>query len=221
VTNTTRKFGSVRGRRLRITRVSPAGDPVAGACSSVVTDGFISVTVSPEIQTGQEINTPNAWGDNCIEDKAGDIVKWVNVTLELCQVNPDILDIVGGANPLATGTAPTQDFIGASFGPNPNTDNFGIEVWTKDTVNYPTRWGYIVVPNIQNGRIDGDIKVQNDALTFNMVGQGVAATTDWTVGPYSDNPLLVTAGFPAGDQWAFVTTTVQPPAVTAGCAAVT
>lgn len=219
--NTTRITKYVRGRRLRITRVSPAGDPVAGACSSVVTDGFITGTVSQEVEAGSEITTTNAWGDQCIEDKAPDTIKWVNVSLEFCLVNPDILDIIGGANPLGVGTAPNIDYIGASFGPFTNTDHFGIELWMKDVVNYPTRWGYLVVPNVQNGRIDGDIVVQNDALTFKLVGQGVVATADWGVGPYLDNPLLVTNGLPVGEQFAIVTTTVQPPAVTAGCAAVT
>jgi hypothetical protein len=222
--NTTKTLKSIKGRRLRITRLSPTGDPVAGACSSVVTDGFISVAVSQEVQDGDEITQPNAWGDNCINDKSADLVKWVNVTMSFCLVNPDILDIVAGGNPLATGTAPNQTFIGASFGPATNTDRFAIEVWTKkvnDAIVSPTEWGYLVVPNIQNGRIDGDITIENGALTLGMVGQGVEATSDWGVGPYLDNPLLVTAGMPVGDQFALVTTTVQPPAVTAGCAAVT
>lgn len=222
--NTTKTLKSVKGRRMRITRLSPTGDPVSGTCSSVVTDGFISVTVSQEVEEGDEITQENAWGDNCINDKAGDLIKWVNVSMSFCLVNPDILDIIGGATPLATGTAPNQTFIGASFGPNPNTDRFGIEVWTKkvnDTIISPTEWGYLVVPNIQNGRIDGDITIENGALTIGLSGQGVESTADWGVGPYLDNPLLVTAGMPVGDQFAIVTTTVQPPAVTAGCAAVT
>lgn len=221
--NTTKTLKSVKGRRLRVTRLSPTGDPVTGACSSVVTDGFIQVTVSQEVEEGDEITQENAWGDNCIEDKGPDVIKWVNVTIQLCMVHPDILDIVGGATPLATGTAPNQTFIGASFGPTTNTDRFAIEVWTKkvnDPIISPTEWGYMVVPNIQNGRIDGDVTVNNGPLTFNMVGQGVASTADWGVGPYLDNPLLVTAGMPVGDQFAIVTTTVQPPAVSAGCAAV-
>jgi hypothetical protein len=94
----------------------------------------------------------------------------------------------GRREPARDGHRPNQTFIGASFGPATNTDRFAIEVWTKkvnDAIVSPTEWGYLVVPNIQNGRIDGDITVENDALTLGMVGQGVAATTDWGVGPYS------------------------------------
>lgn len=221
--NVTKTLKSVKGRRMRITRLSPTGDPVVGACSSVVTDGFISVTVSQEVEAGEEITQANAWGDNCIQDKAGDLIKWVNVSMSFCLVDPDILDIIGGATPLATGTAPNQTFVGASFGPTPNVDHFAIEVWTKkvnDPIISPTEWGYLLVPNIQNGRVDGDLSIQNGALTIGLTGQGIEATADWGVGPYADNPLLVTAGMPVGDQFALVTTTVQPPAVTSGCAAI-
>lgn len=216
----TKVLKSVKGRRVRLTRLDECGDPVIGSCSVIVTGGFIRVTISAEIENGEEITQKTAWGDYCLKEKDPDIIKWVNVTVDLCEVDPNVLDMFAGANPLVNAT----DTIGASFGTGTNPDAVGVEVWTKQagqdacaagTVN----WGYFVVPFVKNGRINGDVTIENGPLTMSVVGQGFEANSNWGVGPHGDNPLLVATGFPVGDLWAQVVTTVQPPALTAGCAA--
>lgn len=97
---TTKILKSVRGRRARFTRLDSAGVPVVGPCSRVVTDGFVSVVLSAEIEAGEEITLKNAWGEFCISEKSGDLIKWVNVTVKACQIDPDVLDMVGGMNPI-------------------------------------------------------------------------------------------------------------------------
>lgn len=217
----TKRLASIKGRRMRITRENSCGAPVVGSCSSVVTDGFISVELSEEVETGEEFTQKNAWGDFCVNEKDPDLTKWVNAVISFCNVDPDILDIVANANPAVSGS----DTIGASFSMSANESAFGLEVWTKKVgqacgVGSP-EWGYFVVPFLKNGRIDGSVTINNGVLTMNMRGQGFAATDDWGETPYNDNPWLATGGFPEGDPWGVVSTTVQPPAVTAGCVAIT
>ena len=215
-TKTTR---SLKGRSLRITKLDACGAPVIGLCSSIVTNGFISVEFSPEIEAGEEYSQKNANGDFCIQEKDRDRTKWVNVTLSMCEVNPDVLDLIGGGNPITNAT----DTIGASFGPDGNLDGFGLEVWTKQAgsacVGGTPEWGYFVLPYVINGGLDGSIKIENGTLTIGLKGEGQAATSAWATNPYPDNPLMAAAGFPAGDFWAVVRTTVQPPAATTGCVA--
>lgn len=215
----TKLLKSVKGRRIRITRLDANGAKVVGACSSVVTDGFVSVTLSNELEAGQEYSQKNAWGDFCVNEKDGDLIKWVNVGVQLCNVDPNLMDIIGGAHIVTAST----NTIGATFGSTLTTAGFGIEVWTRNAqtgIASPIEWGYFVVPWCKNGQLDGDLSITNEVLNVSLKAEGYPAPASWGVGPYSDNPLLMTGGFPTGDLWGVVTTTVQPPAITTGCAAV-
>jgi hypothetical protein len=218
-----KKIKSIKGRRMRLTRLDECGAPDTGAaCGVIVTDGFVSVTISNEVEEGEEYTQKNAWGDFCIAEKDGDRVKWANVAIEMCEVDPEILDMVGGANPVvATGTT-----IGATFGREPNPNSFAIEVWTKKAGGDACggagtlEWGYFVVPYVRNGIIDGDITIENGPLVLAMKGEGQGAPADWGTGPHGDNPLKAPTGFPAGDLYGIIVTDVQPPEVTTGCVAI-
>lgn len=218
----TKKLASIKGRRMRLTRLDACGVPVVGSCSSLVTDGFIQIDIEEEVEEGEEISQKNAWGDYCIQEKDPDITKWVNVSVNMCQVDPDALDIIAlNAVPVVAGS----DTVGATFGRTLASAAFGIEVWTKAAgqdacVGGTTEWGYVVVPFVKNGRLSGGLSIANAALTVPLQGQGFPAPADWGITPYDDNPLLRTGGFPTGDMWGIVRTTVQPPAVTAGCVAI-
>tara|TARA_R110002167_G_scaffold12153_1_gene52066 strand:+ start:5481 stop:6140 length:660 start_codon:yes stop_codon:yes gene_type:complete len=215
----TKMLNSLKGRVIRITRLDECGVPVVGACSTIVSAGFITLGFTPEVEAGEEYTQKNAWGDFCISEKDADRNKWVNVALSLCEVNPDILDIIGGGSPITDGT----DTIGSSFGQYNNLNGFAIEVWTKQAGGNcdggSPEWGYFVAPYCINGSLDGSITIENGTLAVDVKGEGQKATASWGVNPYLDNPLLTAAGFPVGDMWAVVRTTVQPPAVTDGCVA--
>lgn len=214
----TKKLRSIKGRVARITRLDQCGAPVYGTCGYLVTEGFISVAFSREEEAGDEYTQKNAWGAFCINEKDPDLTKWWNVTIVLCEVDPDILDIVGGATPVVFGT----DTIGVTFGPNAPVGKFAIEVWTKAVgqgacAGGTLEWGYFLAAEVRNGKVDGDITIENAALTMTLVGEAISATDAWGIGPHGDNPMKVLTGFPEGDQLAIVKTDVQPPAVTEGC----
>lgn len=215
----TKVLSSLKGRTLRLTRLDECGAPVVGACSSIVTTGFVTVEITPEVEAGEEYTQKNAYGEFCISEKDQDRWKWVNVNMRLCQVHPDILDLVGGGAPISDGT----DTIGAAFGEETNSAGFALEVWTKqagggcDGGN--PEWGYFVVPFCLNGTLDGGFTIENGTMTVALKGEGQKATDDWGVNPYGDNPLLAAAGMPVGKHMAVVRTTVQPPSATDGCVA--
>jgi hypothetical protein len=216
----TKKLQSLKGRVIRVTRLDACGVPVVGACSSIVSEGFISVELAPEIEAGEEYLQKNAWGDFCISEKDYDRTKWVNTSISLCEVHPDLLDVIGGGSPITDGV----DTIGASFGEDGQLNAFAIEVWTKQAGKGCSggnpEWGYFVVPFCTNGNVDGSVTVENGTLTLGLKGEGQPAVSDWGTGPYGDNPLLTVGGMPTGDFWAVVRTTVQPPADSDGCVAV-
>lgn len=209
---------SIKGRVARITRLDECGAPDYGPCGSLVTQGFISVTLSHEYEAGDDYTQKNAWGELCVNEKDPDRIKWVNAAIQFCEIDPGYLDIIGGANPVIQ----AGDTIGATFGPDTQVGAFGLEVWTKKAgagacVAGVPEWGYFAVPFVKNGTIDGDVKIENAPLNISLKGAGYGAALEWGLTPYGDNPLLAAAGFPVGDFWGMVVTTVQPPAPTDGC----
>ena len=215
----TKILKSIKGKVIRITRLDECGAVVEGSCSSLVSECFVSVTLSGEVEAGDEYLVKNAWGDFCINDKDPDRIKWANVSINFAEINPDALDILSNASPVINGS----DTIGATFGTEANESSFALEVWTKRTGQDCTpgsiEWGYFVIPFVKNGRIDGDITVENGALTMTVIGQGFPAPATWDETPYTTNPFI--EPFPAGELFGMVVTTEQPPSDTAGCVAIT
>jgi hypothetical protein len=215
----TKVLKSLKGRTLRLTKLDQCGVPIVGDCSSIVTNGFITVTYSPNYSAGTEHELKNAWGELVVSEKEPDILKWVDMKLSMCEVDPDVAEFVSNAVAVTDGT----DTIGSSFGPIVNTNTYAAEVWTKQAGRAcdggAPEWGYFVTPFIVNGKLDGSLEVSNGTMTVDFMGEGVAAPADWGVNPYGDNPLLAVGGFVTGDMYSVVRTTVQPPAATDGCVA--
>lgn len=209
---------SIKGKVVRLTRLDECGVPVAGSCSTVVSECFVSVTLAAEIEAGDEYHQKSAWGDLCITDRDPDRIKWVNVTAQFAELNPDALDILTGSSPVVS----SGNVIGSTWNSDPNTSAFALEVWTKRTgsVTCSTtspEWGYFLVPFVRNGRVDGDITIGNGVLNVSVMGMGFPAPAAWGDSPYAQNPFV--EDFPTGDIFGMVVTTVQPPADTNGCVA--
>lgn len=216
----TKKMKSYKGRRLRVTRTDECGAPAYGVAGQIVTEGFITVTISREEESGDETTQKNAWGELCISEKDPDVMKWANVSVQMCEIDPGMLDIMAGALPITSGA----DTIGAFFGPDAPLGGYAVEVWTKVAgidacAGGVQEWGYVAVPFIKNGKLDGDFTIENGPLNITLLGQGFPATDAWGLTPYGDNPLKRAGGFLAGQTWAVVRTDVQPPDVTTGAVA--
>ena len=212
----TKILKSIKGKTVRLTRLDECGEPVEGSCTTLVSDCFVSVTLTGEYESGEEFIQKNAWGDLCINDKDPDILKRVSVAIQFAEINPDALDIIAEANPVTVG----GNVVGATFGTDVNSSSFALEVWTKRTgvdctAPNSQEWGYFLIPFIRNGKIDGDITIENGALTLGVMGDAFAASAAWGTGIYSPNPFGT--NFPVGDIFGMVVTTVQPPSDTAGC----
>jgi len=209
---------SIKGRVMRVTRLDDCCNPVADdELGYAVSAGFVSITLGSEEEEGEEYTQKNAWGDFCVSEKDATRVKWVNVAIEFCEVDPCLLEVIGGANPIVV----AGETVGATFGQAPNPNSFALEVWTKmagsDACLNPgalPEWGYFVVPCVKNGKLDGDITIENGPLTMSLAGEGQPAAA-WAEGPYGDAPLG--GPFPEGDLWGISITTVQPPEPTDGC----
>jgi hypothetical protein len=223
------QWSSVRGTRMRLTRLDDCCSPLAPAatCAFIVSKGFVSVAYSPEIASGDDLELKNANGDICVSASGCDTLKWINLTLSLCNVDPDILNFV-------TGSPVVLDASGDSVGNRIQTGeacktNFALEVWTDIPgavcgTTGAKQYGYFLAPCIGAG-ILGDWTVENDVMNLQLTAKARAGS-GWGVGPWNvvDSALttpqvpskLLTAMGP-DDILNMQMVTIPPPAETDGC----
>jgi hypothetical protein len=215
---------------MRATRLDACGAPVAGPCSTVVSDGFVSIGWESEISEGTEVEVRKANGRLCVSDKACDSLRWVNVTFSFCQVSPDLFSMM-------TGYDTVLDYAGESVGVGVGEEilcdgGIALEAWTRipgqpcapGAVNNKP-WGYFLAPWIK-GAILNSFTMENDAATFELTARTEKGGA-WGTGPYNvvatdaantAGPLLVPV--PASRHLHMQVTTIQPPEVPEDCGCV-
>lgn len=220
-------FTPIRGRRLRVTRVNALGYPVPGECSTISTGGFVSIEMQAEIEEGEETTVRTAGGELCISEKGADQLKWINVTIEFCNVDPDLFSMI---NPTWTKLLDRNgETIGWEESHEYSIDQgFGVEIWSDVTGYTPTdptaqgAWVYYLLPWVVGGTL-GDITVENGAVSFTVTGRSKQGSP-WAKGPYdvmANAPdglpgPMITAFNPKAPRRIFLTT-VRPPEPTCGC----
>lgn len=217
----TKCISLVQGRVARFTRLDACGRPVYGENGQVVTEGFVSIAYTANVDEGEEINLPNAAGKRCVYVPAKPSFLGYTVEITFCQVDPDLFA-------MATGQRVLTDYNGDVIGFTMNTavdtadSAFALEVWSGAPTSggcsddAEGNFGYTVMPFVQGG-IVGDYTIENDAVTFTI---SQAATKDgnaWGVGPY--NVVLGAGGVPSPlfdpleptEPWALLITGLTPP----------
>jgi hypothetical protein len=221
-------FSLVRGRAMRVTRLDGCGAVINGATASVVSDGFITVGLTAQTDEGTTISVQNAAGDICILDEPAPKFTGYEISIEFCQVDPGLFEILTGQDVVTDGATPTPGAVGfrMNSGVNASESGFALEVWSQvpTAVCEPgagVSYGYFLVPFVQGGLL-GDFTIGNDAVNFTMSGARSKDGSAWDVGPYdvvkdatgaTDSPLLVPID--SKDHLHMQLTTVPPP--TASC----
>lgn len=120
---------SVRARKLRATRSTACGDfPVPGTPNSMlVTDGFISIDITPVYEGGDEFIQKNANGELCINDRSCDVPKRLELVYTFCNVDPDLISLFTGA-PLNVDAAGQS--TGFQWTESMACVDFSTETWT-------------------------------------------------------------------------------------------
>lgn len=219
---------SIKGRVMRLTALDECGIPLYdSALGSIVTSGFISVGWEHEVEDGTEHTSQNAWGDFCINELDAPRTKWLNLSMDMCEVDPETLVMLSGA----VGNFDDDGIIGAFFDSNTNVNAFAIEVWTRAagqacSPDGSPLWGYFAAVYVRNGSISGGGTIENGPMNLELSGNGFGAAADpadnsisaWGTGPYADAPTV--NPWPVGAFRYIGITDVQPPAVTDGARAI-
>lgn len=211
----------LRGTAMRVTRLDACGRPVYGDGNMVVSDGFVTATLSAEVQEGDAITVTKANGQTCINEPGEDSLQWYTTEIEFCQVDPDLVQIMNQSWDKVLDAA--GNVIGYNANGSLSGDGFALEIWMDtygagDACSGDTAqgsWGYILLPWVKGGA-PGDIEIGNDAISFTFNGKTKVGSR-WRRGPYAvqaqangaPGPLLQ----PIGDNthYRLFETTLRPP----------
>lgn len=222
----------IQGTTMRVQTVNSCGTPNVGSCVSAVSTGFVSVEMQDQVESGTEIVVLNAAGNMCVNEKSKKQLKWIDVTITFCNVDPELFNLVTGSTLVLDNAA-----IPAAVGFQTRTGNyaagaFGLEVWTNmaqaqcATVGTFSLvpYGYFLLPNIVEGTV-GDLKIENGAVSFTVTGR-TKQGTNWGTGPKNVLANMSTGAaeklliaLPSDVHRHLQWTYLAPPAASCGCAA--
>src|SRR6188768_3442122 len=89
-------FPLVRGRTMRVTKTDGCCGPAYGPDNMVVTDGFVSIALTANINEPEEILITNANGKTCVRDPGCPEFQGYSVEITFCEVNPCLFSLVTG-----------------------------------------------------------------------------------------------------------------------------
>lgn len=172
-------FAPVLGKRLRITQLNDAGDVPPNA-KQVTTEGFITVTLSPQISEGTEIVQRNANGSICVSEKMADSFTRMTVQIQYCGVLPGALTLTTIAEPYRDANS---ELSGFTLPEGELTEKFAVELWTGVSGESGS-FGYMLLPFVQGGLV-GEISVDSEnAINFTLNNAYTKGGNAWGTGPY-------------------------------------
>ena len=107
-------FPLVRGRVMRVTRLTACGAVASHAISAIVSDGFVSVALTANLVDPEPVQLTNAAGKLCIDDKGSTQHSGYGVAITFCNVDPELYAMLPG-------NAVVKDTTGAAVGFRVNT----------------------------------------------------------------------------------------------------
>lgn len=214
-------FAPVLGKRIRVTELDQCGNyPESGSEDTViVTDGFISVNLSAEVEDGTEIIQRNASGALCVNERLSNSFKRFNVEITFCGVNPELMARVTNAEVYLDYE---ENSAGFTIGEGDIDKKFALELWTglSGQACLPGQEeasGYLLLPFVNSGT-PGDLTIDGEnAVTFSMSGAYTEGGSPWGTGPFEvvagegGDPAVLPTPLDPGDHLLLIDTGVAPP----------
>lgn len=216
----TRCAAPIQGTLMRIIRLDACGAPVTGDGSMIVTEGFVQVEVTQQYQDGTEYVLRNAKGELCVNDVGPDQFQRADLSIQFCEVDPDIVGLITGTSIVTTGAPATGTGFWVQEGEV--TSRFSLEVWQNvagqacaegQTTPQSVYWAF---PNVGAGRFN-DFTISDSVLEWSLSGRTKGANSVWGSGP-GDAPDWISA-VPVDAHFGFNIASLPLPDAT-GCGAV-
>jgi len=220
----TRSMKIVRGKRVRVTRLENCGEPptTGDPCGFVTSKGFVTVTMSPQNEEGTELVLLNADGELCVNDQAQHNFKRWNLSIELCDVDPEMISLL---TKVTLETDADGNTVGFRSVDGRIDEQFAFELWSgvgdQDCAD-GEEYGYLLFPFVSGGTF-ADLTIENGVATMTIENAFTKTGGLWGAGPYDVVPDEYGAPAPLGvaiqngEHHVQRLTTVAPPAAQDGC----
>lgn len=177
----------LQGEVMRVTRLDECGNPEYGDCAFAVSDGFVSVTLTPNVEEGERFLQRNARGRAIVNQRSAPSLNWYDVSMVFQEVDPELFTIITGLEPYMDDQDRVIGFpvTEANFA----TANFALEAWMGNAEEECQPgdplpfYGYNLLPWVVEGALAEDLAITNDLITFTVNGR-TRKGTPWGVGPY-------------------------------------
>lgn len=211
----------IKARVIRLIKLDSCGIPVSGVAGAgsavVVSDGFVSVSATPEYEEGEEFLVKKADGTLCVSDKDPDELKRVGLEVAVCTLDPDLLVVATGERLLTTSPGPSG--TGVAYGDGQNTARFSLEIWQPVAgagacdPSGLQQYVYWAWPNVGNAHIT-DHTFENGVFQYGFSAETKAANILWAsrIGATT----WFTGATQTGEHWLHNVTTTAPPTATCG-----
>lgn len=215
----------IGGPAVRVTRISTYGQVVTGACQMAVSAGWTQVILTDNVTTpGRYDIRTGGPAASCLAVRSQPLLNWVDCSIDFCQVDPDVFNLITGATVIVDGAGQSVGFAGDT---NTYADgSVAVEVWTRlarqarCTSGLPN-YGYLLLPWMY-GAVHGPVTHNVGTVSFRLSGSTTAGH-QWGTGPYNvvlngtgvPSPLLTPIPAQRHRHWQL--TAVPPPAAAAGC----
>ena len=174
---------------VRVTRVDASGNVDGTTDNSYVSDNPISITLTPNIETGNTFSLRNGCGCSIARFKANDIFNWFEFTFASGALEPAMWALMLGSNTIEDGA----DIVGMAFQGALACDEdepaVALEFWTKHVVGsgqdgaFP--WIHWVFPKTVWALSDNTF--EEDIAQPSLTGFS-RTNLNWGDGPYGDGP---------------------------------
>jgi hypothetical protein len=224
---TTKCFDLVRGRRLRVTALDDCGRLVYGDGVVGVAKAFVSIGLTANTTTSDEISVTDADGEVVVLEAEEDSLTSYSAEIVFRRVDPEVYNIITGQNVYRNYAG---DIVGLVVNTKIKAKRFALEIWAGvnggDACDNPAAtgdYGYMLLPNVKGGVV-GDVTIENGAINFTISGARSLDGNRWGRGPYdvmlNDAVTPVPAPLPTAldkdDHYLVIAVDVAPPAVVCG-----
>lgn len=215
----------IKGTMMRIVKLDVCGVPVTGASSAVVTTkGFVQVQQSPQYEDGEEFFERTADGSICVNQKDDPVLKRIQLTVNMCEIDPIGASIVTSARLIDSSSLTPTTGTGFAVSEGVPSNRFSLEVWQQVAgsnacdATGAQRFIYNAWPNIGAVQLQ-DYTIENGRSTLSWQGETRGPSTAWGRGPGTGTKWLPAGAFTGlntTEHWAWNITTTAPPTALCG-----
>jgi len=208
---------AIKGSMMRMVKVDICGVPVTGAGAlTVMTKAFVQVQSAPQYEAGTEYFERTADGTPCVNQMDAPTFKRMQLTVDMCVMDPDQIAYVLSARELVT-SGPVSGY-GFALSEGQTHNKFSLEVWQQVAGSGACdpsgnqRYIYNAWPHVGNGQV-GNYTIDINRSTFQFQAVTFAASPLWGVGPASPSYLPATGSnaVVGTEHWIWNITTIAPP----------